>query len=62
MINENNQLEIRKFLKRLGINSQQELNKFIESNSSVENFNISVNFKINDQDVFKFEDKLKIVK
>tara|TARA_X000000368_G_C23035996_1_gene714608 strand:- start:588 stop:776 length:189 start_codon:yes stop_codon:yes gene_type:complete len=62
MINENNQLEIRKFLKRLGINSQQELNKFIESNSSVENFNISVNFQINDQDVFKFEDKLKIVK
>ena len=52
------QLKVRKFLKRLGISSQQELNQFIESNPDVKDLSIKVSFKINNKNVFEFEDKI----
>ena len=36
------QLKVRKFLKRLGISSQQELNQFIENNPDVKDLSIKV--------------------
>lgn len=53
------QLKVRKFLKRLGINSQQELNQFIENNPDVKDLSIKVSFEINNKNVFEFEDKIK---
>ena len=53
------QLKVRKFLKRLGISSQQELNQFIESNPDVKDLSIKVSFEINNKNVFEFEDKIK---
>ncbi len=53
------QLKVRKFLKRLGINSQQELNQFIENNPDVQDLSIKVSFEINDKNVFEFEDNIK---
>ena len=53
------QLKVRKFLKRLGINSQQELNQFIENNPHVQDLSIKVSFEINDKNVFEFEDNIK---
>ena len=52
------QLEVRKFLKRLGISSQQELNQFIEDNPDVKDLSIKVSFEINSKNVFEFEDKI----
>ena len=52
------QLEVRKFLKRLGISSQQELNQFIENNPDVKDLSIKVSFEINSKNVFEFEDKI----
>ena len=52
------QLKVRKFLKRLGISSQQELNQFIESNPDVKDLSIKVSFEINNKNVFEFEDKI----
>ena len=52
------QLEVRKFLKRLGISSQQELNQFIENNPEVKDLYIKVSFEINSKNVFEFEDKI----
>ena len=52
------QLKVRKFLKRLGISSQQELNQFIEKNPDVKDLSIKVSFEINNKDVFEFEDKI----
>ena len=52
------QLKVRKFLKRLGINSQQELNQFIENNPDVKDLSIKVSFEINNKNVFEFEDKI----
>ena len=51
-------LEVRKFLKRLGISSQQELNQFIENNPDVKDLSIKVSFEINSKNVFEFEDKI----
>ena len=62
MINEETQLEIRKFLKRLGINSQQQLNNFIENNQTLDQLKVSVNVSINEKDLFTFEDKVNITK
>ena len=53
------QLKVRKFLKRLGISSQQELNSFIENNPDVQVLSIKVSFEINDKNVFEFEDNIK---
>ena len=53
------QLKVRKFLKRLGINSQQELNQFIENNPDVKDLSIKVSFEINNKNAFEFEDKIK---
>tara|TARA_B100000886_G_scaffold319799_1_gene260802 strand:+ start:262 stop:441 length:180 start_codon:yes stop_codon:yes gene_type:complete len=53
------QLKVRKFLKRLGISSQQELNRFIENNPDVQELSIKVSFEINDKNIFKFEDNIK---
>lgn len=53
------QLKVRKFLKRLGISSQQELNQFIENNPDVQDLSIKVSFEINDKHVFEFEDNIK---
>ena len=50
---------VRKFLKRLGISSQQELNQFIENNPDVQDLSIKVSFEINDKNVFEFEDNIK---
>ena len=43
------QLKVRKFLKRLGISSQQELNQFIENNPDVKDLSIKVSFEINNK-------------
>ena len=53
------QLKVRKFLKRLGISSQRELNLFIENNPDVKELSIKVSFEINDKNVFEFEDNIK---
>ena len=53
------QLKVRKFLKRLGSSSQQELNQFIENNPDVKDLSIKVSFEINNKNVFEFEDKIK---
>ena len=53
------QLKVRKFLKRLVISSQQELNQFIENNPDVKDLSIKVSFEINNKNVFEFEDKIK---
>ena len=53
------QLKVRKFLKRLGISSQQELNLFIENNPDVQELSIKVSFEINDKNVFEFKDNIK---
>ena len=60
MINEDNQLEIRKLLKRLGINSQQQLIKYLEDNPDKKDIQVKVNFEIDGNNYFSFEDKLKI--
>ena len=52
------QLKVRKFLKRLGISSQQELNQLIENNPDVKDLSIKVSFEINNKNVFEFEDKI----
>tara|TARA_B110000503_G_scaffold77718_1_gene119707 strand:- start:1823 stop:2011 length:189 start_codon:yes stop_codon:yes gene_type:complete len=62
MTAEDTQLEIRKFLKKLGINSQQQLHKFIESNSDLNELNISVNVSVNNEVLLDFKDKVKVTK
>ena len=60
MTAEDTQLEIRKFLKKLGINSQQQLHKFIESNPDLNELNISVNVSVNNEVLLDFKDKVKV--
>ena len=62
MTAEDTQLEIRKFLKKLGINSQHQLHKFIESNPDLHEFNISVDISVNEEKLFNFEDTVKVTK
>lgn len=62
MTEEDTQLEIRKFLKKLGINSQQQLHKFIESNPDLNELNISVNVSVNNEVLLDFKDKVKVTK
>ena len=59
IMDDETQLKVRKFLKRLGISSQQELNRFIENNPDVQELSIKVSFEINDKNIFKFEDNIK---
>ena len=59
LMDDETQLKVRKFLKRLGISSQQELNQFIENNPDVKDLSIKVSFEINNKNVFEFEDKIK---
>tara|TARA_B100000900_G_C20404191_1_gene644026 strand:+ start:510 stop:689 length:180 start_codon:yes stop_codon:yes gene_type:complete len=54
------QLEVRKFLKRLGINSQEKLHQFIQDNPNIKDIPIKVSFEIDGKQDFVFEDKLKI--
>ena len=42
IMDDETQLKVRKFLKRLGISSQQELNQFIENNPDVQDLSIKV--------------------
>ena len=59
-MDEKTQLEDRKFLKRLGINSQEKLHKFIQDNPNIKDIPIKVSFEIDGKQDFIFEDKLKI--
>ena len=59
-MDEKTQLEVRKFLKRLGINSQEKLHKFIQDNPNIKDIPIKVSFEIDGKQDFVFEDKLKI--
>lgn len=59
-MDEKTQLEVRKFLKRLGINSQEKLHKFIQNNPNIKDIPIKVSFEIDGKQDFIFEDKLKI--
>ena len=54
IMDDETQLKVRKFLKRLGISSQQELNQFIENNPDVQDLSIKVSFEINDKHVFEW--------
>jgi len=54
------QLEVRKFLKRLGINSQEKLHQFIQDNPNIKDIPIKVSFEIDGKQDFVFDDKLKI--
>ena len=51
-------LEIRKFLKRLGINSQEKLIEFIKTNPDIDKLSINVNFEINGNQSFDFKDTI----
>ena len=62
MTAEDTQLEIRKFLKKLGINSQQQLHKFIEGNPDLNELNISVNVSVNNEVLLDFKDTVKVTK
>jgi|TARA_B100000035_G_C20597288_1_gene378119 hypothetical protein len=59
-MDEKTQLEVRKFLKRLGINSQEKLHQFIQDNPNIKDIPIKVSFEIDGKQDFVFEDKLKI--
>ena len=58
-MDENKQLQVRKFLKRLGINSQEKLHKYIEDNPDIKNIPVKVIFQINGEEYFNFEDNIK---
>ena len=59
-MDEKTQLEVRKFLKRLGINSQDKLFQFILENPNVKSIPIKVSFEIEGKQYFTFEDKIEI--
>ena len=62
MIQEDTQLEIRKFLKKLGINSQHHLNNFVEKNLDLNELNITVNISVNNESIIEFKDKVKVTR
>ncbi|MDA9655981.1 DUF6494 family protein [Alphaproteobacteria bacterium] len=62
MTAEDTQLAIRKFLKKLGINSQNQLHKFIDSHPDVNELNVSVKISVNDEDLLTLDDKVKVTK
>ncbi len=59
-MDEKTQLEVRKFLKRLGINSQDKLFQFIQENPNMKSIPIKVSFEIEGKQDFTFEDKIEI--
>ena len=59
-MDEKTQLEVRKFLKRLGINSQDKLFQFIQENPNVKSIPIKVSCEIEGKQDFTFEDKIEI--
>ena len=59
---EDTQLAIRKFLKKLGINSQNQLHKFIDTHPDVNELNVSVKISVNDEDLLTLDDKVKVTK
>ena len=59
-MDEKTQLEVRKLLKRLGINSQEQLHKYISENPEYKNIPIKVSFHIDGREYYIFEDKLDI--
>ena len=58
-MDDNTQLQVRKFLKRLGINSQDQLLKYIQDNPDSKEIPIKVTFEIDGNEYFKFEDKIE---
>tara|TARA_B100000787_G_C16177427_1_gene289825 strand:- start:1040 stop:1228 length:189 start_codon:yes stop_codon:yes gene_type:complete len=62
MNHEDTQLEIRKFLKKLGINSQQQLHNFVENHPDLNELNISVNITVNNENLINFKNTVKITK
>ncbi len=58
-MDDNTQLQVRKFLKRLGINSQDQLLKYIQDNPGSKDIPIKVIFEIDGKEYFKFEDKIE---
>ena len=59
-MDEKTQLEVRKFLKRLGINSQEQIHKYILENPDSKNIPIKVSFQIEGKEYYIFEDKIVI--
>ena len=59
-MDEKTQLEVRKLRKRLGINSQEQLHKYISENPESKNTPIKVSFQIDGNEYYIFEDKLDI--
>ena len=59
-MDEKTQLEVRKLLKRLGINSQEQLHKYISENPDSKNIPVKVSFQIDGKEYYIFEDKLDI--
>ena len=54
------QLEVRKLLKRLGINSQEQLHKYILENPDSRNISVKVSFEMDGKEYYIFKDKLEI--
>ena len=59
-MDEKTQLEVRKLLKRLGINSQEQLHKYISENPDSKKIPVKVSFQIDGKEYYIFEDKLDI--
>ena len=53
-------MEVRKLLKRLGINSQEQLHKYISENPDSKKIPVKVSFEIDGKEYYVFEDKLEI--
>ena len=58
-MDDNTQLQVRKFLKRLGINSQDQLLKYIQDNPDSKVIPVKVTFEVYGKEYFKFEDKIE---
>jgi hypothetical protein len=58
-MDDNTQLQVRKFLKRLGINSQDQLLKYIQDNPNSKVIPVKVTFEVEGKEYFKFEDKIE---
>jgi len=59
-MDEKTQLEVRKLLKRLGINSQEQFHKYISENPDSKKIPVKVSFQIDGKEYYIFEDKLEI--
>jgi len=59
-MDEKTQMEVRKLLKRLGINSQEQLHKYISENPNSTKIPVKVSFEIDGKEYYVFEDRLEI--